>query len=163
MSSRISIRPIRPDDVDRLQSFHQRLSPEAIRLRFHGYLKELPDEMARRFCNVDGRDRVAYVAVNGEPEHIVGVGRYDREDQSTAEVAFVVEDAFQHQGLGTALLQRLIASAHSQHIRFMAARVLHGNSPMRRLLERTGYPVTVLNRGGTDLLQMDISRRRTRE
>ncbi len=139
----VTFRPIRPDDVARLQAFHQRLSLEAIRLRFHSYLRELPDAMARHFCEVDGQNRVALVAVAGEPEQIVAVGRFDREQDDTAEVAFVVADAYQRQGIRAYLFRRLIAEARQGGIRTLIARVLPGNTAMRRLLEHTGYPLQV--------------------
>ena len=152
----ITIRPIRPDDVLRLQSFHRRLSPEAIRLRFHGYLRELPDAMALRFCEVDGHDRVAFVAVTGDPERIVGVGRYDVQEDGVAEVAFVVEDAYQGHGIGSTLLRRLVESARARGIHTFLASVLPGNSPMRRLLERMGYPLRVERGMGVDCLWLAL-------
>ncbi|GAC1629059.1 MAG: hypothetical protein NVS4B2_10730 [Chloroflexota bacterium] len=139
----IRLRPIRSNDWRALQEFHRRLSPEAIRLRFHGYIRELSDEMAHRFCDVDGQIRVAFVAVTGVPERIVGVGRYDRVGLVVAEVAFVVEDAYQHRGVGTMLLERLIASARADGVKVFLARVLPGNNPMRHLLMQTGYPMRV--------------------
>jgi RimJ/RimL family protein N-acetyltransferase len=154
----IALRPIRPDDTRRLQEFHRRLSPEAIRLRFHGYMRELPDAMAKRFCEVDGHDRVAFVAVTGHPERIVGVGRFDREQerQGEAEMAFVVEDAYQGRGLGSLLLSQLIDSARSNGIHTLVARVLPGNSPMRRLLQRAGYPLRSCRDRDADCLIMEI-------
>jgi RimJ/RimL family protein N-acetyltransferase len=153
----IRLRPIRPDDMTRLQEFHRRLSPEAIRLRFHGYMRELPDAMARRFCAVDGHDRVAFVAVAGDPERIVGVGRFDRErdHKGEAEMAFVVEDAYQGHGIGSRLLSQLIEAAHANGIHTLVARVLPGNSPMRHLLQRTGYPLRSRRDRDADCLIME--------
>jgi hypothetical protein len=58
--------------------------------------------MAERFADVDGEDRYALVALDPEnPEEIVGVVRYEREvGTDGAEYAALIEDRFQHRGLG---------------------------------------------------------------
>lgn len=153
----VTIRPIRPDDMERLQGFHLRLSPEAIRLRFHGYLRELPETLARRFTQVDGHDRVAYVAVTGDPEQIVGVGRYDWQEDGVAEVAFVVEDGYQRHGIGSCLLATLLESAQARgDINTLLARVVHGNSRMRKLLEAAGHPLRLERGHDADLLWLTL-------
>jgi RimJ/RimL family protein N-acetyltransferase len=155
--SEVTIRPIRPDDMERLQAFHLRLSPEAIRLRFHGYLRELPETLARRFTQVDGHDRVAFVAVTDDPERIVGVGRYDWQGNGVAEVAFVVEDGYQRRGIGSRLQTTLLTSARARgDIHTLLARVVHGNSRMRKLLEATGYPVRLERGHDADLLWLTL-------
>ena len=116
----VRIRAITEEDADRLVAFHERLSPESRRLRFfsvHPHL--LPSEL-QRFVAVDGRRRVALVAILDD--EIVGVARFDRvAGTDRAEVALVVQDEFQGLGLGTALLEHLIeitprpASKNSSH------------------------------------------------
>lgn len=139
----MSIRPIRPDDAPALQVFHSCLSPESIRLRFHGLLKELPAPMARRFCEVDGYNRAAFVATTGDPERIIGVGRYDWIGDGDAEIAFVVADSFQRHAIGTMLLKRVFEVARKRGLRRLVAHVLPGNTPMLHLIERSGYPFRV--------------------
>jgi RimJ/RimL family protein N-acetyltransferase len=152
----IAIRPLRPDDAPRLQETHRRLSPEAIRLRFHGYLRELPDEMARHFCAVDGHDRAAFAAVTGDPERIIGVGRYDWIGDDTVEIAFVVEDAFHGRGIGTRLFNTVLEAAKKRGAKTMLAQVIHGNSAMRRVLERSGLPLKTTRTRDTDCLYLTI-------
>jgi len=71
--TRVTIRPIRPDDARHLQALFYRLSPESISLRFLGQPKELPYEQARQLANVDYRKRMALVATReqGGEEHII--------------------------------------------------------------------------------------------
>ena len=63
-----------------------------------------------RFTQVDGEARVALVIECAS--ELVAVGRYDRlDDQGVAEVAFIVADVYQHDGLATVLLHRLADAA----------------------------------------------------
>lgn len=127
----ITIRPMRPDDDERLVAFHARLSPETQRLRFFSPHPRLSPREVTRFTNVDGERRVALVAECDDA--IVGVARFDRyEGSDDAEVAFVVEDAFQGRGVGSALLAALAASASEHGVRRLVAQTLPEN---RRMLQ----------------------------
>jgi GNAT superfamily N-acetyltransferase len=152
----ISIRPMRPEDAPLLQDAHRRLSPEAIRLRFHGNLRELPDEMARHFCTVDGYDRAAFAAVTGAPERIIGVGRYDWIGDGVAEIAFVVEDEYQGRGVGARLFDTVLAAARTRGAETLLAQVVHGNSVMRHLLKRTGFPLRTERTRDADCMYLTI-------
>src|SRR5262245_19708400 len=112
----IHLRPIRPDDVKRLQAFHGRLSRDSIFFRFFSPLPVLTGERAAYFTTVDYDQRLAIVAVernnepngpDGDDEQIVGVVRYDRSDEDTAEFALIVEDRYQHHGIGSTLFVAL--------------------------------------------------------
>jgi GNAT superfamily N-acetyltransferase len=68
-------------------------------------MPELSASDARHFANVDHRRRVAFVVTLGDD--IVGIGRYEQLDDTSAEVAFNVSDAHQGRGLGSVLLEHL--------------------------------------------------------
>src|SRR6266511_6233291 len=102
----LRLRPIRPDDAEALVAFHGRLSSETTYYRFFSVHPWLSPREVDWFTHVDDHDRVALVAL--DCDRIVAVGRYDRMPRSPmAEVAFVVEDAYQRQGICTLLLERL--------------------------------------------------------
>ena len=104
---RVHVRPIGGADTSALRAMHLRLSTLSVQRRFFALLRELPLDQAERFTHVDGLDRAALVAEAGDGS-IVGVARYDRASgTATAELAIVVEDAYQHHGLGTSLLEAL--------------------------------------------------------
>ncbi len=88
----VHLRPIRPDDGDRLREFHSRLSQQTVFNRYFAYRPALSDADVHRFTHVDHDDRVAFVAtLHGR---VIGVVRYDRiPGTDEGEVAFVVEDA----------------------------------------------------------------------
>jgi len=126
----LTLRLIDGDDTERLMAMHRRLSAGTVRRRFFAMLPELDPKQAHRFTHVDGQDRAAVVAVNGAGD-LVGVARYDRfPDTDDAEVAVVVQDSYQHHGLGTALLTELTSYARNHGIQRFVADVLMENSPM---------------------------------
>jgi acyl-CoA synthetase (NDP forming)/GNAT superfamily N-acetyltransferase len=134
----VHVRPIRPDDADRLRALHGRLSPETIYLRFFSPIPSLSDAMVERFVNVDYADRMALVAQLGDD--LIGVARYDRiPGTDQAEVAFVVDDAHQGRGLGTLLLEHLAGVARHQGVRQFMAETLPGNNRMLRMFRDAGF------------------------
>ena len=99
-------------------------------------MHRLPDETVRRLLTVDHDLREAVVAVVGG--EVVGVARYDRapEDPSTAEVAVLVEDAWQGAGVGRQLLAGLRDLAARRGVRTFTATVQPDNQPVLGLLRR---------------------------
>jgi GNAT superfamily N-acetyltransferase len=152
----VRLRPIRPDDVSRLQAFHGRLSGDSIFYRFFSPLPVLTDERAAYFTAVDFDQRLAIVAVerSGEDEAIVGVARYDRDDVGGAEFALIVEDRVQHHGIGSALFRALVEAARRRGIRTLAADVLAENRRMLRLLRASGLPIR--SRRARDLIRVEL-------
>jgi len=134
------VRPIRPEDCESLLAFHGRLSPETVRLRFFSPHPTLSQAEAERFTNVDGKDRAALVATQGD--QIIAVVRYDRiPGTDEAEVAFVVEDAHKGRGVATLLLEHLAAWARLQGIRRFTAETLAENRRMLGVFHDAGFAV----------------------
>ena len=69
----LRIRPIRPDDEALLQAFTRRLTPEDVRMRFFGPMRELSHEMAARLTQIDYDREMAFLLLDGE--ELLGVGR----------------------------------------------------------------------------------------
>ncbi|MGE5165551.1 MAG: N-acetyltransferase family protein [Sphingobacteriales bacterium] len=69
---------------------------------------------------------------------IVAGGRYIVEKPSSAEVAFVVVDDYQGQGIGAILLRHLAALAREAGLKEFTAEVLPDNTPMLKVFERSG-------------------------
>ncbi|HEX3460087.1 MAG TPA: GNAT family N-acetyltransferase [Acidimicrobiales bacterium] len=140
--TRILLRPIMPGDKAKLQWGMGRLSPLARRQRFFSAKDELDEQDVTYLTEIDYRSHVAWVAVDldREDQPIVAVGRYIRqpEDPATAEIAFVVGDEYQRQGLATMLLDLLTVVARANRIDHFYARVLADNVAMRHILTAAG-------------------------
>jgi GNAT superfamily N-acetyltransferase len=129
-------RPVRPDDEPRFVRLWPRLSAETRYRRFHAPGHRFPMSFVRRLVVVDHDLREAVVAeVGGE---VVGVARYDRlpGDLATAELAVVVEDAWQGVGLGRQLLTELLRLAAERGVRTLTATVQADNERMLGMLRR---------------------------
>jgi RimJ/RimL family protein N-acetyltransferase len=123
------VRPVRPDDKQRIRHAFDRLSPETRYRRFFAPLRSLSEQDLHYLTEVDHHDHEALAAVNPENGMIVGVARYVRaDDPGEAEVAVVVGDPWQGRGVATALLQRLVARAREEGIDHFVALVMSNNT-----------------------------------
>ena len=138
----LRMRPVRPDDEPRLVELFHRLSPRTVYQRFFRAYDRLPDHWYHRFAHVDYRTRLALVAEQQEARGplLHAVARYEPgEADGATEIAIVVEDAWQHRGLGTLLLDALLAAAEARGLRRFTADVLADNRPMLRVLTRVAH------------------------
>jgi RimJ/RimL family protein N-acetyltransferase len=154
----VPVREIRAEDAPALQRLVSRSSERSIELRFFGPMKELSEERARRFAEVDGKDRFALVALDPEDEdEIVAVVRYERERGTDgAEYAALVEDRFQGRGLGIGLTRCLIEAARERGIGRLHALVLRENGRMLRLLRSLELPERKRWENGLEHIEIDL-------
>jgi len=137
----LRMRPIGAQDAKKLEAFHARLSFDSIYRRYFYEHPRLSAEEVRRLTHVDYVDRVALVIEDGDD--LVAVGRYDRSpDTTSAEVAFVVRDDYQHLGLGHRLLGALAKAAWARGITTFSAETLFTNHDMMAIFRHSGYPLT---------------------
>lgn len=155
----VLVRPIRPDDTERLQAFHARLSPESIAFRYFHPVPVLSPEWVERLTHVDYEDRMALVATigGGADEQMIAVVRYERIGPTTAEVAFLVEDRWQGHGIATQLLYHLAAHAVRHGFITFVAEIMSTNTAMRDLVRLAGFPFTTKYETGCVEMRMDIT------
>lgn len=130
------VRPIEADDVELLRRMFYRLSAETVYKRFFRPIIEPGPSVLRSLCEVDHGRREALVAVDAAGE-IVAVARYDRlGDTDEAEVAVVVEDAWQGHGIGARLVKKLGRLAESRGLEVFTATMLGDNRAATKLLRK---------------------------
>jgi acetyl coenzyme A synthetase (ADP forming)-like protein len=136
----IRVRPARPEDADALRAFHAALSPETVYLRYFSAKPRLSPRFVETFTHVD-LDRHAVIFAWSE-DALVGMASYDRlAETDAAEVAVVVSDAHHGRGIGTVLLEHLVAIASEHQIRRLVADTLPHNQAMLRVFADSGFEV----------------------
>jgi len=139
---RYQLRQLNRGDIPRLVEFHERCSEETHYRRFLMAKPCLLLHEAERFCSVDQCREGAFVAFDAaSPNEIRGVGRWAAVDETTAEVAFAVEDEYQGHGIGRTLVSAVIARARILGFTTLIADVLATNRAMRRVLRTSGCPL----------------------
>ncbi|MGW4896505.1 bifunctional acetate--CoA ligase family protein/GNAT family N-acetyltransferase [Kitasatospora sp. NPDC004240] len=139
------IRPITPEDAQRLVEFYEQVSDQSKYFRFFAPYPRLSDKDVRRFTHHDFVNRVGLAVV--VRDHFIATVRYDRIDAegrpsdtgTDAEVAFLVQDAHQGRGVASALLEHIAAVAQERGIRRFQAEVLPENRKMVKVFTDAGY------------------------
>jgi acetyltransferase len=145
----VVIRPIRPEDEPLMVKFHGTLSEQSVYLRYF-HMEKLDSRVAHdrlvKKCFIDYESEMALVADWQNPstgEHqILAVGRMTKiPDVCEAEVAVLVSDTAQKQGLGTELVRRLIEVARDEKLERIIAVILPENYGMMALARHFRFTV----------------------
>lgn len=137
------LRPARCEDQPALEAFFRGLSAEARRQRFFS-LSPPTAEWIRSLCEPSdprqARTLLVLRAPAGVPK-VIATASYLGVNDTTAEVAFAVDDAFRGKGLGTLLLERLAVLAVRQgFVRFWAV-TQADNRAMIEVFRESGFGV----------------------
>lgn len=137
----VTFRPIHPTDEPGIRDLFYGVSAETLYKRFMSRMKWISREQVQDFVYIDHRTEVAIVGTLPEAygEDIIAVGRYILEPHTNrAEVAFIVDDAWQNRGLGKFLLRHLITIAKRNGIAGFTAEVLRDNKAMMAVFQKSG-------------------------
>ena len=159
----IVIRPIRPEDEPLLIKLHKELSERTVYLRYFQPLKlsqRTAHERLTRICFIDYDREMALVVEHrneaGELE-IVAIGRLSKlRGRDEAELAVLVDDRWQHQGLGTALYGHLVEIAKQERIRRVVSTILAENREMRSICQKHGFKLEANIEDGTIQAELDV-------
>jgi RimJ/RimL family protein N-acetyltransferase len=137
----IQIRALRPNDSAEMLAAIGRTSPQSLQRRFFAPKKGFSEREMAFFLNIDFKSHVALVAQIDEEGHpvIVGGGRFIVVRPGQAEIAFVVVDAYQGQGIGTMLMRHLAGLARDAGLKELIAEVLPENTAMLKVFNKFGF------------------------
>jgi len=141
----LRVRPVRHDDSELEEAFVRALSLESRYQRMLSGGTKVTPEWIDSMTHIDYRRHMAFavITVNNGIERFVGVGRYVIDAlNSSAEVALVLADAWQGQGLGRRLLATLLEHAQTAGVREAVGVVLATNKAMLRLARSMHFAVT---------------------
>jgi len=153
----ILLRPVRISDEPLLKNFFYSLSDRSVYQRFISVRKDMPHERLQEFVVIDYSSEIVILAIKETDgiQTVVGVAQYGIEpDSHSAEVALVVRDDFQKQGIGTELLSYITLLAKREGLLGFRAEVLVENQTMMHLFEAAGFSIEKKRGAGVYELRM---------
>ncbi len=143
---RVIIRPVLAEDEPAHRAFHQFQSPESIRYRFFQYRKHFSREDVAQMVQIDYDREMVFIAnapkEDGEGEETLGTVRtWTDADNLQCEFAVMVHDNMKGEGLGVALMQKMIDYCRARGTMEMVGNVLPDNRPMLQLAEHLGFEI----------------------
>jgi acetyl coenzyme A synthetase (ADP forming)-like protein len=154
-----SVRVATPADRDRLRRFFHELSPESRRRRFFS-VGEPPDGVIARLSDSHDLGAALTLIVDrqlSDDVRPIATASYLALNDTTAEVAFAVDDHFQGKGLGSALLERFaVVAAHHGFERFQAT-TLADNIGMLEVFRDSGFEIRAKSAAGCVELQLSLA------
>lgn len=143
---RVIIRPVLAEDEPAHRAFHELQSPESIRYRFFQYRKHFSREDVAQMVQIDYDREMVFIAnaprEDGEGEETLGTVRtWTDADNLQCEFAVMVHDKMKGEGLGVALMQKMIDYCRARGTVEMVGNVLPDNRPMLQLAEHLGFEI----------------------
>jgi len=140
----IRFRAVKPSDEEEMRQLFYRFSDEAVYYRYFVPIKSMPHSKMQEYVNVDYSRAMSIVGLIGQPGrgHIITEARYIKgNNDSTAEIAFIVDEKYHGIGIATFLYKLLVRLAKERGIKGFTASVLASNRKMIRVFEKGEYPV----------------------
>ena len=141
----LTVRFVEPRDAEALQVFFRSLTVRSRYNRFLGAMSELPQTELDHFIHVGEADRFSVIAVMiiDGAETIVGEARYAFDaDTASFEFGLSIEDRWQGQGVGSALLRNLECRAAAFGAGRLFGDTLRSNDAMLGLARKSGFAFT---------------------
>ena len=138
----VTVRFVEPRDAEELQSYFRALSTRSRYNRFLGAMSELPHNLLDHFIHVGERDEFSVVATIKADgfEAVVGEARYAfHADSESLEFGLSIDDRWQGQGIGAALLRNLECRAAAFGAVRLFGDTLRSNDAMQGLARKSGF------------------------
>lgn len=135
---RMFVRPMIPSDAARLEYAFAHADTETLQMRFFTAAPPMDRAHLDYLTRIDYRRRLALVGMD-ESGAGVGIGRYERIDDETAEVAIVVDPTRRRRSVGSKLLLALERPARANGYMRLVALYLPSNKAVEGLLRGIGY------------------------
>ena len=141
-SREILIRPIRPEDERYYDTFMDKTSLEDIKLRLFAPMRRLSHKFIARLTQIDYARAMAFIAIDQDEDELLGVSRLASDpDYVRAEYAVITRSDVKGQGIGWALMRRLIDHAEDEGIQELWGQVLRENRGMLKMCRELGFTV----------------------
>lgn len=141
----VTVRFVEPGDGEALQAYFRSLTTGSRYNRFLGAMSELPHNLLEDFVHVGERDRFSVIATMtiDDQETIVGEARYAFDPRNDSfEFGLSIDDRWQGQGVGSALLSNLECRAAAFGATRLFGDTLRSNAVMIALARKSGFAFT---------------------
>lgn len=137
----VTIRPVSSDDRTALHALDTAASDRSIRFRYFSVSRNVADRYSESIADAPQTEqRDSFVAEIGG--NIVGLAALEEISPDCAEIAVLIADSVQHEGIGTLLVEALVAAAHARRLETVSADVLADNTLMLNVLRTLGLPMS---------------------
>ncbi|MFY7973439.1 MAG: bifunctional acetate--CoA ligase family protein/GNAT family N-acetyltransferase [Rubrivivax sp.] len=139
----VTLRPVRPEDEAQHLAFLEGMSAEDIRMRIFYSRRNIERSELARLVQIDYEREMAFVAVatraDGGEETLGVVRSLVDPDNVDAEFGILVRSDLKGSGLGSRLMDKLVAYQRSRGTQRLSASVLAENQRMRAFCARLGF------------------------
>jgi RimJ/RimL family protein N-acetyltransferase len=150
----VGIRALKGTDREALLALNAHVSDRSLYRRFFIVSRHAADSYVDQLLRPSSADHQVLVGlVGGE---LVGVASYERVTPTSAEIAVLIEDRYQHMGIGTQLIGQLASLARRNGIHQLVADVLTGNSPMIAMVRQLALPTSIRAEGDTVVMSLEL-------
>jgi acetyltransferase len=140
---KVLMRPIRPEDEAAHIAFFGHLSDEDVRFRFFGLIRHASHQTVARFTQIDYDREMAFIATAPGPDgtsETLGVARaLSDPDNVSAEFGIIVRSDLKGEGMGYALMTKLIAYARAKGLKRLSGTVVAENKRMIEFAKSLGF------------------------
>jgi acyl-CoA hydrolase/RimJ/RimL family protein N-acetyltransferase len=150
----VEFRPLLPSDEFAYRNFFYSLQAKTIYMRFFYKMRTFSHEVVQKqWSSVDYHKNMSIIGLvqKGGHKEIMAIGSYAQDDDTRAEVAFVVREDFQGLGVASYLLEILENIAKENHYRSFCATVLRENAAMIRVFKKRFPNADISVSSGSDL------------
>ena len=156
----LRFRALKPSDEENMRQLFYRLSDKSVEYRYFYPVKTMFHSDIQEYVNVDYRHSLSLVGLPDDPDcdRIVAEARFDRLSprDDYAELSIMVDEAYQHCGVGPYLCQMLARFAKERHLKGFTADVLTENIKMHHVFKKMGWNIKSKRRGGVNRLTIDF-------
>lgn len=144
----IFVRPIRPEDGPAHREFVDKITAEDLRFRLLGVTRNIPPSEMARLTQIDYDREMAFIATppgaDGQPETLGVVRAVGDADNIKADFAVMVRSDLKRQGIGVALMNKIIRYCNDRGTREIVGQILVENKAMLNLTRKLGFTATPL-------------------
>ncbi|WP_346798256.1 bifunctional acetate--CoA ligase family protein/GNAT family N-acetyltransferase [Halomonas sp. Bachu 37] len=139
----VEVRPIRAEDAPLITTFHRQLSEESIRFRYFHNKSDLTQRDLSILSHINYDRQMAFIAEHQRDDggkEMLGVVRvWNDPDNIRTEFSVIIRDDLQGLGIGSLLMNKMIAYCTSIGTLEMIGKIMVDNHPMRALMKHLGF------------------------